>query len=54
MEISIINKNSTDKFYTNIINVYNTWRNKYVKELKIEERRIKKANEKINPKTKTV
>lgn len=54
MDISIVNTNSTDKFYTNIIHVYNSWKNKYLKEQKLEERKIKKSNEKINPKTKTV
>lgn len=54
LEISCININSTDKFYTNIIHVYNIWRNKYVKDKKIEERKIKKSNEKLNPKIKTV
>ena len=54
MEISIINTNACDKFYTNIIHVYNMWRNKYLHEYRVENYRIKKVNDKLNPKNKTV
>ncbi len=54
LEISCVNINSADKVYTNIIHVYNIWRDKYLKDKKIEERKIKKANEKLKPKIKTV
>lgn len=54
VQISIANISSTDKYYTNIIHVYNDWRNKYKKNLKLEEKRIKKSNEALNPKIKTV
>lgn len=54
IQISIANINSTDKTYTNIIYVYNEWRAKYKRNLRLEKRRIKKSNEALNPKIKTV
>lgn len=54
MDIACANTDYKDKFYINIIHVYNEWKKIYLKESRLEERRIKKANQKMNPKTKTV
>lgn len=54
MDMASANTDYKDKFYTNIIHVYNEWKKLYLKESRLEERRIKKANQKMNPKTKTV
>lgn len=44
-EISVLNINSVDKFYTNIISVYNEWKGMYKTNLKVEKRRNKKRHE---------
>ena len=54
LEISILNVDSTDKFYTNIIDVYNKWMKIYLINKKKENKRIKKSNLDLNPKIKTV
>lgn len=54
LEISTINTKHVDKFYTNIIHVYNLWSKKYQKQRALEKRRIKKSNEDLNPKIETV
>lgn len=54
VEISVDNKNFSDKYYTNIIHVYNDWTIRYVKDLKIEKRKKEKINKILNPKIKTV
>ena len=41
-EISFPNTDSKDKYYTNIIQVYNLWKNKYIRISKKENRFIKK------------
>ncbi len=54
VEISIDNNNFSDKYYTNIIHVYNSWTTRYIKDLKIEKRKKEKINKILNPKIKTV
>lgn len=55
VEISITNNKSySDKYYTNLISVYNEWKKLYLKDL-LKERTLKDKIEKIlNPKIKTV
>ena len=53
-EMSVENLNYSDKYYTNIIHVYNDWTNRYKKDLKIERRKKEKINRILNPKIKTV
>lgn len=55
VEISITNNSSySDKYYTNLISVYNEWKNLYLREL-LKEQNLKNKIEKIlNPKIKTV
>lgn len=48
------NKTYSDKFYTNIIYVYNEWTNLYMQDLKREKKRKEKINKILNPKIKTV
>lgn len=53
-EISLINTDIKDKYYTNIIHVYNLWKKKYLKAVKEEKRIIKtqkKLKTKLLPKT---
>lgn len=47
-EISVLNVNSVDKFYTNIISVYNEWKGIYKANLKTEKKRNKKRHEESN------
>lgn len=54
VNISVHNSNFSDKYYTNIIHVYNDWTTRYTKDLKIERRRKEKINKILNPKIKTV
>lgn len=54
VDISVDNKNFSDKYYTNIIHVYNDWTTRYIKDLKIEKRKKEKINKILNPKIKTV
>lgn len=42
VEISVDNLNYSDKFYTNIIHVYNDWTTRYRKDSKIEKRKKEK------------
>lgn len=37
-EISLVNTDDKDKYYTNIIHVYNLWKNKYIKITKKEDK----------------
>lgn len=48
-EISLINIDNKDKYYTNIINVYNLWKNRYIKSMN-KEIKIKKKQKKLNKK----
>lgn len=48
-EIALINIDNKDKYYTNIINVYNLWKDKYIKSIN-KERKIKKKQKKLNKK----
>jgi len=43
-----------DKYYTNIIHVYNEWTKRYERDLKKEEKRKKRVTKILNPKIKTV
>lgn len=43
-----------DKYYTNIIHVYNEWTKRYERDLKKEEKRKNRVNKILNPKIKTV
>lgn len=43
-----------DKYYTNIIHVYNEWTKQYERDLKREEKRKKEVDKILNPKIKTV
>lgn len=43
-EISLTNTDNKDKYYTNIIHVYNLWKKKYIKVSKKEEKYKKKKN----------
>lgn len=54
VRISIYNNCFSDKYYTNIIHVYNDWTSRYMKDLKIEKRKKDKINKILNPKIKTV
>ncbi len=47
-EISILNTNSVDKLYTNIIYVYNEWKEMYKTNLRLEKRRNIKRYEESN------
>lgn len=53
-DISISNKNFYNKYYTNIIHVYNSWSKKYNQDKKIEKKKKEKINKILNPKIKTV
>lgn len=51
INISLINVDNKDKYYTNIINVYNIWKEKYIKACKQEKYfkdKLKPKNKKIN------
>lgn len=48
-EISLININNKDKYYTNIISVYNLWKKKYIKAEK-KENRFKQKQKKLKRK----
>lgn len=51
-EISIANVDDKDKYYTNIIHVYNLWKNKYIKATKNQDKfkeRQKKMKKKLLP-----
>lgn len=53
ISISLINIDAKDKYYTNIIHVYNLWTNKYIKAIKKEEKykkKQKKEKQKLLPK----
>lgn len=50
-EISLINIDNKDKYYTNIIHVYNLWKNKYIKSIQREDK-IMKKQAKLNNKQK--
>lgn len=53
-EISLTNTDNKDKYYTNIIQVFNLWKNKYIKVAKKEEKfkeKQKKMKKKILPST---
>lgn len=52
--IAYSNKEYSDKYYTNIIHVYNSWVNIREFEQKKERKRINKINKILNPKIKTV
>lgn len=55
IEISIRNHGKySDKFYTNIIKVYEEWQKIYQKSLKDEEKKKINKKKKLNPKIKTV
>jgi len=55
IRISIANNTSySDKYYTNIISVYNEWKNLYANDLKNEKEIKKKVDQVLNPKIKTV
>ena len=55
IEIAISNNTYySDKYYTNIIEVYNTWKTLYAKNLKSEKKLKKKVDKMLNPKIKTV
>lgn len=55
INICIRNRNKySDKYYTNIIHVYNNWTRLYKLNLNREKNRYKKANKLLNPKIKTV
>lgn len=47
VRISKLNVNEKDKYYTNIIDVYNQWKIKYLKEAKREEKISQKLEQKI-------
>lgn len=53
-EISVDNCSFSDKYYTNIIHVYNEWTNRYIKDRMNEKRKKEKTNKILNPKIKTV
>ena len=51
IKISTNNTNNVDKFYTNIIQVYNMWnkqKNKDIQKLKMTEKKISKLNSKVD------
>lgn len=52
--ISMQNKDYSDKYYTNIIHVYNEWSNLREINVKKEKKKKDKANKILNPKIKTV
>lgn len=55
VEIALSNRKSySDKFYTNVIHVYNEWTKLYMKNLENEKKLRNKANNILNPKIKTV
>lgn len=55
IEISFRNKgNYCDKYYTNIIYVYNEWGSLYLKELNREKKKMERVNKILNPKIKTI
>lgn len=54
VSMSIDNNNFSDKYYTNIIHVYNDWTSRYEKDIKKEKRKKEKINKILNPKIKTV
>lgn len=51
IEISLINIDDKDKYYTNIIHVYNLWKDKYIESMK-KELKILKKQKKLNEKQK--
>lgn len=48
------NKSYSDKYYTNVIHVYNEWTNLYIQNLTKESKLRNKVNNILNPKIKTV
>lgn len=52
--IAMQNKDYSDKYYTNIIYVYNEWSNLRDSDIKKENKKKNKANKILNPKIKTV
>ena len=48
------NKFYSDKYYTNVIHMYNKWTELYMQDLKKEKRLKSKVNNLLNPKIKTV
>ena len=52
--ISLNNSNHFDKYYTNIVHVYNYWCTISIKEKNKENERIKKIERTLNPKIETV
>ena len=46
VDISVDNCNFSDKYYTNIIHVYNEWTMRYIKDKKKENRKKEKINKK--------
>lgn len=54
VDISVDNCNFSDKYYTNIIHVYNEWTMRYIKDKKKENRKKEKINKILNPKIKVV
>ena len=48
-EISIANIDDKDKYYTNIIHVYNLWKNKYIKATKKQNKFKEKMKRKLLP-----
>lgn len=52
--IALQNKDYSDKYYTNIIYVYNEWSNLRQQNLKKEIKKKDKANKILNPKIKTI
>lgn len=55
VEISISNNKSySDKYYTNLISVYNEWKSLYAKGLKKENKLKEQIEDILNPKIKTV
>ncbi len=48
------NQHYSDKYYTNIIHVYNEWTTLYLKDLSKENKQKNKVNKILNPKIKTV
>lgn len=48
-EIALINTDNKNKYYTNIITVFNLWKNKYIKAMN-KENKIKEKQKKLNKK----
>ena len=52
--ICVLNKDYSDKYYTNIIHVYNEWCTLRDMDLKNEKKKKEKVNKILNPKIKMV